>query len=110
VIKGTTKFDGIAIGEFQAKFVGPTLEFVAKAAFVNSKTGDTHGWTTNRTWSPQVITKLKELKGLMELDLGAVHFDGGGELMDAAVHAPYVGDRQEPGGLGELLSVDAPSV
>ncbi len=109
MIKGTAKFDGIAIGEFSVSFIGQTLDFKAKAAFVNSKSGDTHGWTAHNTWSPQVVAKLKELKELMEIDLGATHFDGGGDLVETTVHPPHIDDRRELGGLGEMLG-DAPQV
>lgn len=99
MIKGTTKFDGVVVGEFTAIFMGPTLDFKAKAAFVNSKTGQTHGWTTNQTWSPPVVAKLQELRALMEADLGAIHLEGGGEVVESVI-APH---RVEPSptGLGE---------
>jgi hypothetical protein len=98
MIKGNTKFDAIAVGEFTAAFIGPTLEFKAKAAFVDSKTGQTHGWTTNATWSPPTIEKLKELRLLMEADLGAMHLEGGGEAVHNVI-APRA--PQVPTGLGE---------
>jgi hypothetical protein len=98
MIKGNPKFDGVTIGEFTAIFMGPTLDFKAKAAFVNSKTGQTHGWTTNQTWSPPVVAKLQELRALMEADLGAVHFEGGGEQHEAPTQRH---DVRPPTGLGE---------
>jgi hypothetical protein len=103
MIKGTTKFDGIAVGEFTAEFIGPTLNFTAKAAFVNSKNGDTHGWTTNKTWSPPVIEKLKELKTLMELDLAAIHLSG----VDLVAAVPTSHSARDPGGLGEHVGEGA---
>jgi hypothetical protein len=101
MIKGYPKVDAIVVGEFTVSFVGPTLDFKAKAAFVNSKDGQTHGWTTNQTWSPPVLEKLRELRMLMEVDLGGIHFDNGGEL----VASPLPGPRPatEPGGLGEHM-------
>jgi hypothetical protein len=91
MIKGYAKFDSIVVGELTAAFIGPTLDFKAKAAFVDSKTGQTHGWTTSQTWSPPVIAKLKELRELMEMDLGAVHFEGGGEVVSNTVTPQRVG-------------------
>jgi hypothetical protein len=102
MIKGVTKFDGVAVGEFTAVFLGPTLEFKAKAAFVDSKTGETHGWTTNSTWSPPTIAKLKELREMMELDLGMKHLESGGELTANTVTAQR-GGAQPPTGLGDHL-------
>jgi hypothetical protein len=100
MIKGTAKFDGITIGEFTAEFMGPTLHLTAKAAFVNSRSGDTHGWTTNKTWSPSVIDKLRELKLLMEIDLAAIHLDYV-ELVSAPITSTPSHSSREPGGIGE---------
>lgn len=108
MIKGSTKFDAIAVGEFTAAFIGPTLEFKAKAAFVDSKTGQTHGWTTNQTWSPPTLAKLHELRALMEADLGAMHLEGGGEVVANAAAPPRI--PQVPTGIGEHVgegSVDS---
>jgi hypothetical protein len=100
MIKGHAKFDGLAIGEFTAIFIGPTLDFKAKAAFIDTTTGQTHGWTSNQTWSRAVVEKLHELKQLMEIDLGALHLEAGGEPPRDAVAA-------QPGsahtGLGEYV-------
>jgi hypothetical protein len=104
VIRGNAKFDSISVGEFSGSFLGSTLAFEAKAAFVNSKTGDTHGWTKNGQWSPPVIEKLKELRALMEIDLGRLHLEGGGEvLVSTSAGLP----RASGGGLGEHFSGDS---
>jgi hypothetical protein len=103
MIKGVTKFDGVAVGEFTAVFTGPTLDFRAKAAFVDSKTGETHGWTTNQTWSPTTITKLKELREMMEVDLGMKHLESGGELTPNTI-SPQRGSPHIPTGLGEHVN------
>lgn len=106
-IKGQPKFDAMALGEFSAKFLGGIhqLEFTAKAAFVDSKTGETHGWTHagTATWSPATIEKLKELRALMEVDLGRLHMEGGGEVLvgPASVGSAVPSDFE--GGLGEHL-------
>ena len=101
MIRGNAKFDSIAVGEGAFSFLGSTLMLEAKAAFVNSKTGDTHGWTKNAQWSPPVVEKLKELRALMEIDLGQLHLEGGGEVLVAVTSAgPAAGGG---GGLGEHL-------
>jgi hypothetical protein len=106
MIKGVPKLDGVVVGEFTASFIGPTLNFEAKAAFINSKTSETYGWTTNKTWSPQTIAKLKELRVLMEMDLGAIHFDGGGDIVNDAPRPPSSFGNEGPSGIGEHVAGD----
>lgn len=111
MIRGAPKFDGIAVGEITASFVGPTLSLEAKAAFANSKTGDTHGWTKNTQWSPGVIEKVRELRALMELDLGRIHFEGGGEMLVTTSNTASGLGGGGGGGLGEHLGGESvPSV
>lgn len=110
MIRGNTKFDGLAVGEGSFSFLGATLHLEAKAAFVNSRTGDTHGWTKNTQWSPQVIEKLKELRALMEVDLGHIHLQGGGEVLSTAVPLGTALTSTEGGGLGEHLREPTPQV
>lgn len=107
MIRGNPKFDSITVAKFEASFLGPTLNFTAEAAFANSRTGQTHGWTKNTTWSPATIEKLKELRSLMELDLGAMHLEGGGEVLVGPTSvATTRGLAPEGGGLGEHLGGD----
>lgn len=103
MIRGNPKFDSIAVGEITASFLGPTVSLEAKAAFANSKTGDTHGWTKNTQWSPPVMEKLRELRALMEIDLGNLHLEGGGEVLVAPANAAPQGNFGSGGGLGEHL-------
>ena len=108
MIKGTPKFDGLAVGEFTVKFLGPSqLEFNAKAAFVNNKNGETHGCTsaTSAVWSPATIEKLKELRALMEIDLGRMHLEGGGEVLIGPASAAPMAQQAHEGGLGEHIGV-----
>ena len=105
MIRGTPKFDGVVVGEIKIVFTGLQLQFEAKAAFVDSKTGETHGWTnaTASAWSPITIDKMKELRALMELDLGKLHLEGGGEVLVGPTGvAPHTSAGFE-GGLGEHL-------
>ena len=98
MIRGTAKFDALAIGELTVNFLGPTTKVVAKAAFVASETGHTHGWTTNESWSPETIQKLRELRQAMEMDLAKIHFgDGVSAIATEGLQVPAAG-------LGEFLS------
>lgn len=105
MIRGQPKFDGLAVAKFNVSFLGSTLEFVAEAAFTDSKTGQTHGWTRNTQWSPATIEKLKELRALMETDLGGLHLDGGGEVLVGPTTVMNAARRglAPDGGLGEHL-------
>lgn len=104
MIRGAMKCDGIAVGEANFSFMnsgGVVLE--AKAAFVSTKTGYTFGWTKNAVWSPPTIEKLKELCALMEIDLGRIHLEEGGEPL-TGVSAPTEGrglGSMPKGGIGE---------
>lgn len=106
MIRGTAKFDGMAIGEISINFLSPTVHMEAKAAFVNSETGTTHGWTKSAQWSPETMRKLQELKELMEQDLAKVHFVGDGGVQTGASEG-----GRAAGGLGEFIAgSEAPQV
>lgn len=107
MIIGVAAFDGLAVGELTATFMGPSLKLTAKAAFVASKTGHTHGWTSNEQWSPTTIEKLKELRAAMEQDLARVHF---GEVDTAQASPGMAFPAPPPGGIGEHVTGDAPSI
>ena len=103
-VQGVPKFDALAILKIdQIDFLqGPSL--VAHAAFVDTKTGKTHGHTLGRNWSKETIAKLEELKELMERDMAELHFvqdESISEYKDA-------GGSVEPAGIGERL--DARSI
>lgn len=98
MVKGTAKFDGIAIGEFTVNFLDHTTKLHAKAAFVASESGLTHGWTTNEQWTPTTMEKLRELRTAMENDLAAIHFSGA----FSAGNVPSADTRST--GLGEFLT------
>lgn len=104
MIRGSAKFDGIAIGNISVDFLGPTLTMTCKAAFVDSTSGNTHGYTTGASWSPETIQKLKELKEAMERDLGRVHFAGEGTTTPLGAST-----TAEASGIGEHLA-DAPQL
>jgi len=71
----TVKFDAIRIGELSVNFMTPPVSLSAKAAFVCTKTGATHGWTHGGNWSKETIEKLHALRESMENDLASTHFE-----------------------------------
>lgn len=108
-VKGVPKFDAITLGDFTADFKKATISLSGVAAFIDSETGMTHGWTRGNgpVWSKDTMKKLQELKEAMEEDLARIHF--GEESIQ--VH----GTKTKPGlklpsGLGEHVGRDAPSV
>jgi hypothetical protein len=107
MIKGEMKFDAISIGKLSADFLKETLHLEATAAFADSSTGETHGWTKGdgRVWSKETMQALVVLRESMERDLAKLHFSDGAGTSTAAA--------SEPSGIGERLgsaAVDAPSV
>lgn len=88
-------FNAVALGELTVDFTaGPSLRMQAKAAFINTENGKTHGWTTCSQWSKETVEKLAELRAAMENDIASMHFadatmatgtsTGGGSLADTA--------------------------
>jgi hypothetical protein len=98
MIRGTPAFDGVALGELNVSFLGTTLVMNAKAAFVNTRTGNTHGFCTHQHWSEETITKLRELRSAMELDIGRVQLQYGGapdpDVLDMSGLSDHVGGSQ----------------
>jgi hypothetical protein len=106
MIKGRARFDGIALGEMTVSFFGPSVSLVAKAAFVNSETGLTHGSTTHERWSPEALEKLSELRALLEREIARVHFT---DLhADDVARTAAEGGTTRAHGLAEHLAGDAP--
>ena len=76
VAVGTPEFDGITITTVEVDLL--TKSLTAKAAFVNTKTGATHGWTEGggTIWSTETKAAVAALVASMEKDLAAVHLGG----------------------------------
>lgn len=112
MVRGTPIFDSVSIGSLMADLMGGTAntKLEAKVAFVNSQTGQTHGWTTHRQFSPKVLAKVRELTTLMEEEVAALHFSETRPTLDAVV--PALSSPSEGlGGLGEHLGKgEAPQV
>lgn len=97
----TVKFDGIRVAEITVSLLEAPAVISAKAAFVNTKTGTTHGWTTCKSWSKETVEKLKELRDAMERDLAATHFEDGAITSSPTTASGGVRDAFQ--GLGEHL-------
>lgn len=98
VATGTPEFDGITLTTIEVDLI--TRSLVAKAAFVNTKTGATHGWTegTGTIWSTETKTAVAALAASMEKDLAVLHFGGAREVPGFAASTNS--------GLGEHLDGD----
>ena len=102
---GTPVFNGLEVIEVEIDFFKDSM--TAKAAYINTKTGYTHGWTSGGStlWSKETKEKLTELKKLMELDMAKKHF---GDAAPAQTDKPGLTPPSE--GLGEHVSGRVPSV
>ena len=108
---GTPQFNGLVLASGSFDFTGTGGKLEGKAAFVDTRTGRTHGWTNGTQWSPETLECLSMLRTAMEGDLAMQHLRG-----DSAL--PVAGDTNddEPapaGGLAEHLGSkgeDAPPI
>lgn len=103
-VEGTPLFNALVVAKMEIDFTGATLSMRAVAVFINTATGLSHGSTTasGQEWSQETIQRLVELRQAMETDLAAKHFAQSSGRQQAGL--------QMPGGLGEHLEGDAPSV
>lgn len=95
-----SKADKIAMGEISINFLGPSHTMVGKAKLVSTRNGASYGSMTVQHWSPVVLSKLEELRLVMEEELEQMFFDEGA---DGGVSASSPRDE---GGLGEHLGDD----
>jgi hypothetical protein len=103
MIRGVVKMDSISLGEGTFSFLSSDTKLTGKAAFANTKTGRTHGWTQMTTgWSKETLQKLQELRDLMEHDFATLHFSDTVETAQG-LSIPISPDAAEPVGLGEHL-------
>lgn len=108
-VKGVPKFDSVTMGDINADFKKATISLGGVAAFVDSETGQTHGWTRGEgpVWSKETMLKLQELKDSMEHDLARVHF--GDDVIQSNGENTRAG-LAFPRGIGEHIGVDTPSI
>lgn len=111
MIEGAPKFGGLAVGEFTCSLLGATVQLKAKAAFVDKRTGQTHGWTegSGNLWSTATLQKMRELVELMEADLARVHFDNAATAPTAVATDPTASPGLS-GGIGEHLKGDGAQI
>jgi len=107
-VKGSPRFNGLAAGRIEIDFLRNPIHIEVTAAFIDTETGHTHGWTKGEgaVWSPETRQAIKKLRESMEADLARIHFT------DHATAPPGLARQTGgEGGLGEHLGVtDAPSV
>lgn len=105
MITGSPKFNSLVVITLNADFSKPTVSFTARAAFIDTNSGSTHGWTDamGSAWSKETIAQLEALKESMERDLGQLHLDGAARPAKAGLSIE--------GGIGEHVGEpDASSV
>ena len=106
---GSPKFDGIAVMEMKVSLIGPAISLEAKAAFVNSISGATHGYTTCTQWSHETIEMLHALRDRMEEDLVRIHLAEDLSSPSSTGASPL---SKVMGGIGEQLAddIDVPPI
>lgn len=102
------KFDTIRVAEITVSFLETPAAVTAKAAFVNTKSGATHGWTTGKRWADDTMAKLVELRELMERDLSSTHFEDGATASSPTTSGGSI--RETFQGLGEHLGASEEGV
>lgn len=107
MITGSPKFNSLAVVTLSADFSKPTVSFTARAAFIDTNNGSTHGWTDamGSAWSKETMEALKVLKASMEQDLGRLHLDGAGSVEDKPGLNLEGGLGEHVGGNAEVDSV-----
>lgn len=104
MIQGTPKFGGLAVAKIEVDFLKNPVHIDVQAAFVNMKTGDTHGWTRGSPgWSAKTRELINTLRLSMEEDLAAYHLEGGATAVTSVASASSSKVGGEPTGLGEWL-------
>ncbi len=104
MIKGDPKIDALTCGEITINLMASPKALHVKAAFVNSETGATHGWTTGSAWSEVVWTRVTELCEALEDELAKLHFSSHEAASTAALAGGIGEDLESPEGF------DAPPV
>lgn len=100
MINGLIRFNSLAMAEGSFSFLGVNIQLRGKAAFVDTKTGKTHGSTeSNAGWSKETFAALDQLRACMERDLARVHFSESSES-SGILGTPHA---EPPSGIGENL-------
>lgn len=102
MIRGSPKFDALSVAKISIDYLKNPIEIDVQAAFINTGTGDTHGWTRGSPgWSDETRGLMNALRVSMERDLAARHLSGVEGAPGAATYTG--GGPQQPSGLGEHL-------
>ena len=75
-VKGTPAFDTLAVSRINIDFMPSQATIEVTAAFANSQTGQTHGWTKGNglAWSKETLMAIRTLRERMAEDLAKLHF------------------------------------
>lgn len=100
MVNGTLKCNALAL--FEGSFNILASKLTVKAAFVDTNTGHTHGWTTGEgtIWSKATMDAMTALKESIELDLAKLHFTDGGTIAEPTAKTEGPAGS---GGIGEHL-------
>ncbi len=94
------KFDRIVLMKLTVELTSAQAEMTATGAFVNTRTGQTHGSTKGSTWSEETVQALVRLRESIEADMERVHF------ADDRLSSPSPLKPGPTTGLGEYLKKD----
>lgn len=106
-------FDSLSVGRYTADFTKSPSVIEAKAAFVNSRSGMTHGWTSGiGPWSERTLQLAQELQEALARDIAQLHARKGSVEAPAAQKPGLrVTPPQDTEGIGEHVDGDkTPSV
>lgn len=104
---GRLRVDAVVVGTLAVDFTRGGVNLTARAALVDSRSGQTHGWTESAAWSTETFRAIEALKAAMERDLFTHHFteDGDGSALPPPT-AGEAGLHSRPAGIGEGLTGD----
>lgn len=106
---GTFRADALTLHSVAIDFSRGGVGLTARAGFVHTGSGVTHGWTETATWSTRTLQAIEALKEAMETDLAAHHFHGGDGALPTAPAREGGGGltiASPPRGIGDDLTPD----
>ncbi len=92
-------FDRILVAEISIKTTPPN-RVEATGVFVNSETGQNHGWTKSTSWSKTTLDLVRQLAAAMAQDLEAMHFS---DSRESPTTTAGTSDERPPQGLTAFL-------
>jgi hypothetical protein len=110
MVRGQVRADGIVVAGLQVDLTKLPNVFTAEAKLVNSTSGQTVATIMIGGWTPEVLTKLRELIDVMEQSIGREVF-ADSHTQDGQPPEQRNISNQGMTGLGEFLGgEDAPPV